>query len=934
MKKILAIMLCIVMLLSFMPIISWAAGTIQYAAITDTDTNDPNTYEVVNNKTQYSITLSDYEANKGQIRLNDSGEGPNAERQYNEGDEIRIEIEVNNGFQVSDLLINGDSVGAVTSYTIDSIDKNYIIDVLFTQATYTINASAGVGGSISPLGIIPVGHGSNQSFTINPDEGYIIQDVIIDGEFYEGPINTFEFTNIEGNRSIEAVFEPASTGQHQVTLNYNTNAGSIRIDGYYEGDGRNITVNDGNTIQVEIEAQDRYKISKVAVGEISHEDFPDRFYSFQAQITTNTAIAVEFAEVKYKITVSSGENGTISPSGNIDNVEHGSNKQFVITPDNGYEIDQVMVNNEPILVHNRVGFMYELQYISEDYTINTTFKPIGDPATIHTITVEIFGSGTVEAFGLDNGGVSVQDGFSHMFTIKPDPGYGVSSVNVNGEDNTRFLEQNGDGYYEYTLPIVREDSTISVTFEKETINTIISKSYAVLQEETQTEASLKLALAREIGYLGYVVDTSRITVSNIDVSNIENIGYGTFSFTVKVGEETSNVQTGYIVSEFSDVIFKYEGYYKGNPIEENGKIRIAHAQDGENHLFTAPAMDSGTIEIFGPYYTHIEGWLSPDVMDAFKLDGISKLEVLESFYRVQLHIENKVNVAFPGDPNESIALNWFAFDLIQDDAYCVKVHAKSDIGTQRTFQWDLNRYAILNGGNYVSEVFFGNDIFELSIPQEKIGGVETISLETGDFQGYIVTETQLGKKFEVLFKSDFYDNITLNVTLNNESVMQLTIHRVGVQIQKEIYNPNRGANVNLFHGTQYGTKLEFSDNQNYQIYATYCIPDSGTQAPYGLYVTYTFEDGSKTSRIITQPCNNPSDVMNAEDFVDGVFIYNIDPEIPGYANCCDYLIYSAKDGTNAPVRVCVTVLKGNPLEGDNFEGIFLGSGAGVEWINE
>lgn len=472
---------------------------------------------------------------------------------------------------------------------------------------------------------------------------------------------------------------------------------------------------------------------------------------------------------------------------------------------------------------------------------------------------------------------------------------------------------------------------------------VLSKSYAVLlddvldEEETNMANNTKIneALVREFEYLGYTIEPDDITISaaEIDVSDIETTGYVTFQFTVDFDEEESETLSGYIVPEFSDVIFKYEGSYKGTPIAEEGKIRIAHAEDGENKLFTAPAMDDGTIEIFGPYYAHMEAWTSPDVFDCFELDGISKLVVQDSFYRVQLHIGNINMDPFAGDPEdppEVISLNWFGFDLIQDDAYCVKVDATSDEGTQLTFQWGLNRYAVLNNGNYLSEVFFGNDTFELSLPENGIGGVTSLSLETDDFQGYTVSEKEPGKKYEVSFKSDFYDRIILDITINTAEeqhvVRELTVHRVGVQIQKEIYNPDRGPDVYLFHGTQYGTKLDYADGKNYRLYATYCIPDGGTDVPYGLYVTYAFADGT-TTEIITEPCDNRLD-LPPEEYQDGVFINK------SHASCCDYLIYAAEDENNAPVKVCVTVLKGDPQADETFEGIFFGSGTGVEWINE
>ncbi len=53
-------------------------------------------------------------------------------------------------YQIADVLVDGVSVGAVTSYTFTNVQTAHTIAASFVQTTYTITASAGVGGSISP----------------------------------------------------------------------------------------------------------------------------------------------------------------------------------------------------------------------------------------------------------------------------------------------------------------------------------------------------------------------------------------------------------------------------------------------------------------------------------------------------------------------------------------------------------------------------------------------------------------------------------------------------------------------------------------------------------------------------------------------------------------------------------------------------------------
>ncbi len=75
---------------------------------------------------------------------------------------------------------------------------------------YTITASAGEGGAISPSGSVRVRRGSDQTFTITPDEGYEIADVLVDGESV-GAVRSYTFENVRSRHTIEAIFEEIGT---------------------------------------------------------------------------------------------------------------------------------------------------------------------------------------------------------------------------------------------------------------------------------------------------------------------------------------------------------------------------------------------------------------------------------------------------------------------------------------------------------------------------------------------------------------------------------------------------------------------------------------------------------------------------------------------------------------------------------------------------
>ena len=72
---------------------------------------------------------------------------------------------------------------------------------------YTIEASAGHGGGISPDGRVRVSRGSDKTFRITPDAGYEIADVLVDGESV-GAVSCYTFETVRKAHTIEALFAP------------------------------------------------------------------------------------------------------------------------------------------------------------------------------------------------------------------------------------------------------------------------------------------------------------------------------------------------------------------------------------------------------------------------------------------------------------------------------------------------------------------------------------------------------------------------------------------------------------------------------------------------------------------------------------------------------------------------------------------------------
>ncbi|MBI1933855.1 MAG: putative Ig domain-containing protein, partial [Ignavibacteriales bacterium] len=96
---------------------------------------------------------------------------------YIVGSSVTVTSKANSGYTFNNWELNGNIVSMDTSYQFVMPDTIVNIVANFSLNIYTITASAGDGGSISPSGNVSVNHGSNQSFTITPTTGYSISDV-------------------------------------------------------------------------------------------------------------------------------------------------------------------------------------------------------------------------------------------------------------------------------------------------------------------------------------------------------------------------------------------------------------------------------------------------------------------------------------------------------------------------------------------------------------------------------------------------------------------------------------------------------------------------------------------------------------------------------------------------------------------------------------
>ncbi|MCK4747029.1 MAG: hypothetical protein KAT15_08340, partial [Bacteroidales bacterium] len=114
-------------------------------------------------------------------------------------------ISADEGYDILDVVVDGESMGAVASYKFSKVQSNHTISATFIIRTYTITPVAGDNGSITPSEATVVFHGTDMEFTITPNTGYGVEDVLVD-EVSVGPVASYTFADISSDHSISATF--------------------------------------------------------------------------------------------------------------------------------------------------------------------------------------------------------------------------------------------------------------------------------------------------------------------------------------------------------------------------------------------------------------------------------------------------------------------------------------------------------------------------------------------------------------------------------------------------------------------------------------------------------------------------------------------------------------------------------------------------------
>ncbi len=199
---------------------------------------------------------------------------------YDQGTPVQLTATPAPGYHFTDW--SGDLSGSTNPATI-IMNSNKIVTATFAINTYTINASAGANGSITPSGAVSVNYGDDQTFAIAPNTGCHIADVVVDGSSV-GAVSSYTFSNVNANHTIAASF--ALNGIVDIdpdTLNLKSQSDKNAITVYIElPSGFDVKQIDIASVKIEgtsIGAQP----SPTAVGDYDADKVPDLMVKLDRQ---------------------------------------------------------------------------------------------------------------------------------------------------------------------------------------------------------------------------------------------------------------------------------------------------------------------------------------------------------------------------------------------------------------------------------------------------------------------------------------------------------------------------------------------------------------------------------------------------------------------------------------------------------------------------
>ena len=345
------------------------------------------------------------------------------------GDNLSCEVVPDECYQIDSVVINGVNMGAVLSFVFENVTDDQSGYAYFSRRTYSVDASAAAGGSISPAGMTTLLCGGTLAYQIIADECYSIDSVVVNG-VNEGSIDSYVFENIVEDQNIVAYF---SRNEYSFVATASA-GGQIAPSGTVsvpcgEQQTYSITPNDCQQI-------DSLVVNGVNVGALS------TYVLYSSEETGNQQIIAYFSQRNYPIVCEAGEGGSVSPVTDT-LVACGGSLAVTVVPEDCYSIASLVVDGNDR--GNQDAYTFE--NVQEGHTLVASFV-----RNEYSLTPVAHSGGTVTP----NVTTTVDCGADFTFYFAPNSGHYISAVVVDGDT----LEAADS----YTFTDVRENHRVQPVF--------------------------------------------------------------------------------------------------------------------------------------------------------------------------------------------------------------------------------------------------------------------------------------------------------------------------------------------------------------------------------------------------------------------------------------------------------------------------------------
>ncbi len=159
-------------------------------------------------------------------------------------------------------------------------------------------------------------------------------------------------------------------------------------------------------------------------------------------VTLSTPVLAQTTTFTITAGVDSAERGVITPSGAVQ-VAAGADQTFTVTPNTGYKLAYLSVDGK----NQGLKTTYTFANVTAAHTITAGFSP-----ATYTIEAVAGPNGSVDPPSLRQ----YEYGANQTYTIKPNPGYEISDVRVDGSQQGQITS--------YTFTDIQKDHNITVFF--------------------------------------------------------------------------------------------------------------------------------------------------------------------------------------------------------------------------------------------------------------------------------------------------------------------------------------------------------------------------------------------------------------------------------------------------------------------------------------